>query len=216
MRCERPLGRRSDRRPAGAVRDDQLDKGPDPGADTFTIPGGITANIYDPAVSLTVPIATSTINPNIPFRPSADPINCPLADAPQGPNDDGMRWFDTVSGTCKYSLSVPLTFTFAGETLPDTVVWTVQFNTSHAGYAPIVSTLGSQPCNSTDEGCGYDHLNVGYRDYPGAPYVGTDADEDVWYQSNGNSDFSAPLVALHATSGHTGLTPLGEIVLNET
>ena len=77
-----------------------------------------------------------------------------------------MRRFDPVSGPCKYSLSVPLTFTFPGRTIPERVVWTVRFNTSHGGYEPIVSTLGSQPCNSTDEGCGYDHLNVGHLSYP--------------------------------------------------
>ena len=35
-----------------------------------SVPGGITANIYDPS-DLTTPIASSTIDPDIPYRPSA-------------------------------------------------------------------------------------------------------------------------------------------------
>lgn len=54
----------------------------------------------------------------------------------------------------KYSLSVPLTFTFPTHQFADgqDVIWTVQFNTSHGGYAPIVSTLGSQACNALEQG----------------------------------------------------------------
>jgi len=189
-----------------------------PGA-TFTIPGGITASIYDPS-DLTTPIATSTINPSIPYRPSADSGNCAGTGTvvPQGPNDTTgqMRWFDTVSQTCKYSRSVPLTFTFAGQTLPASVVWTVQFDTSHAGYQPIVSTLGSQACNATAQGCGYDALNVGTKTYPGSEYAGTDVAEDTVYISNGNSVYAPPLVNLTAVTNAaewTGFRPLGEIVL---
>jgi hypothetical protein len=183
---------------------------------TFTIPGGITASIYDPS-DLTTPIATSTINPSIPYRPSADSGNCAGTGTvvPQGPNDTTgqMRWFDTVSQTCKYSRSVPLTFTFAGQTLPASVVWTVQFDTSHAGYQPIVSTLGSQACNATAQGCGYDALNVGTKNYPGAPYVGSDDDNAVVYKSTGNSVYAPPLIPLAASAGWTDGSPLGEIVL---
>src|SRR5262245_12935784 len=63
-------------------------------AGTFTVPGGITANVYDPA-DLTTPIAWSTINPNIPFRPSAiSDANCP--NPPAAAPDS--RFKDPVSG----------------------------------------------------------------------------------------------------------------------
>src|SRR4029453_1522595 len=126
-----------------------------------------------------VPIATSTINPDIPFRPDADPTNCP-GPGGNGANDIGGRWFDPVSGACNNSLSVPLTFPFpATQPLPSTVVWTVQFNTSNYGYNPIVPNMGAQLCNAFPQGCGYDSLNVGAKTYAPTAFAGTDVDNDV-------------------------------------
>lgn len=170
---------------------------------TFTVPGGITANIYDPG-NLLAPIASSTIYPNIPDRPSADNVNCTGADA--------GKWFDSVFGQCNYSLSVPLTFTFpAGTTFSDgdAVVWTVEFDTTHYGYSPIGE---GAPCYSPDPGCGYDSLNVGTMSYPNAPYAGTDVNEDVAFRSYGGVN-GPPLVPLASETGWTGYRPLGEIVL---
>ena len=189
---------------------------------TFTVPGGITAKIY--ASDGTTVLATSNVlNPNIPFRPSADSANCAGKGTvvPQGPNDTTgqMRWYDTVSDTCKYSLSVPLTFTFPTAptfTSGQDVIWTVQFNTSHGGYNPIVSTLGSQTCNTVSQGCGYDSLNVGTLNYPGAPYAGTDVDNNTVYISNGNSVYDPPFVALAPVTNAAdwnGFRPLAKIVL---
>jgi hypothetical protein len=173
---------------------------------TFKIPGGITANIYDPS-DLTTPIATSTIDPDIPYRPSAvDDTNCPN---PPGGNPADSRFVDPVSGQCNYSLSVPLTFPFSGQVLPGTVVWTVQFDTSHYGYSPIGEAT---TCYATTQGCGYDSLNVGVKSYPNAPYAGTDVDEDVAYRSYGGTN-GPPLVPLTSETGWTGYRPLGEIIL---
>jgi hypothetical protein len=169
------------------------------GADTFTIPAsgpdlaGITASIYDPS-DLTTPIATSTVNPNIPYRPSADNVNCTGADA--------GKWFDPVSAHCNNSVSVPITFPFAGQTVPSTVVWTVRFNTSTEGYNPIGA------CPNSDPGCGYDSLNVGAKSYPNAPFAGIDVSEDTAYVSRlSNGDVLAPEL------GWLGFRPLGQIVL---
>lgn len=183
-------------------------------ADTFTIPGGITATIYSVGAGDTVGpvIATSTVNPNIPFRPSADNTNCTGADA--------GKWFDSVPGVCRNSY--PYLVTFNSWTFPngahtfssgEKVIWTVQFNTSHAGYDPIISTLGTQTCNSDSGGCGYDSLNVGTKSYVNAPYAGTDVNEDIAYRSHGNANYGAPFVPLGPESGWTGYRPLGEIVL---
>jgi hypothetical protein len=173
------------------------------GTDKFSIPAsgtdpaGITASIYDPNVSLTAPIATSTINPNIPYRPSADNVNCTGADA--------GKWFDAVSGACNNSVSVPLTFNFPGtQTLPNTVVWTVKFNTSHEGYNPIGE---GNPCNSAPGGCGYDSLNVGAKSYPNAPYAGGDVNDDAFISWAANGD------VLATDAGWAANRPLGEIVL---
>jgi hypothetical protein len=188
---------------------------------TFTIPDGITANIYNPngAGGLTTPIATATIPEGslaIPFRPSANVLD---TNCPNPPGDPGAlpnsRFKDPVSGQCNYSLSVPLTFTFAGEALPSTVVWTVQFNTTHSGYKPIGEAAtcvngGNAP------GCGYDSLNVGTKSYDNAPYAGGDVDVNTVYISNGNSVWSAPFVSLAPITSFPdwgGYRPLAEIDL---
>jgi hypothetical protein len=169
------------------------------GTDTFQIPAsgldpaGITASIYDPS-DLTNPIATSTVDPHIRYRPSADNVNCTGADA--------GKWFDPVSGACNNSVSELITFPFAGETVPSTVVWTVKFNTSTEGYTPI------GPCPNSDPGCGYDSLNVGAKSYPNAPFAGSDVSDDTAFWSYlGSGDLLAP------SSGWTPYRPLGQIVL---
>jgi hypothetical protein len=175
-------------------------------AGTFSVPGGITANVYDPAVSLTVSIASSTINPNIPFRPSAiSDANCP--NPPADPNlAANSRFKDPVSGLCNYSLSVPLTFSFAGQVVPSTVVSTVEFDTTHYGYSPIGEIPGG--CFFTNPGCGYDSLNVGAKSYPNAPYAGTDvAVNDAYISWGANNN------TLGLDSGWANFRPLGQIVL---
>ena len=181
---------------------------PDPQG-TFQVPGGITATIYDPT-TLTE-IAHSTINPNIPFRPTqvAD-STCPN-NPPAEPTADPDSRFKNGAGVCVYSKSVPLTFTFAGESLPQTVVWTVQFDTSHSGYQKIGDL---NACNATDQGCGYDSLNVGALSYPNAPYAGTDVDEDIAYRSFYAPNYAPPITPLGPESDWTGYRPLGQIILN--
>jgi hypothetical protein len=187
-------------------------------AGTFTVPGGITAKIYNGTTL--APIATSNVlNPNIPFRPSAiSDVNCP--NAPADPNALNSRFKDAVSGQCVYSLSVPLTFTFpAGTTFSSgqDVVWTVQFNTTHAGYNPIgeAPTCFQDVKNDPNKpGCGYDSLNVGAKSYVNAPYAGTDVNSTSVYRSHGNANYGAPFVALSPDSvGWAGYRPLGKIVL---
>jgi hypothetical protein len=140
----------------------------------------ITANIYDPSVSLTVPLATLTQTFAIQYRPTANPGKCPGGEILSQGIEAGSQWFNDVSQTCQYSIGQQLTFNFpAGTTLPSTVVWTVAFNTSDYG-----SPLRPQPCNSLPQGCGYDSLNVGTKTYTGAPYVGTDVDPNGAYLSS--------------------------------
>lgn len=193
-----------------------------PGA-TFTHP--ITANIYNPA-DLVNPIATSTQTFTIPYRPSADPQNCPDPDTVAG-SAANSRWFNPangVAGACQNAIGTLLTFAFpAGTTLDDNVIWTVEYNTSHSGYNPIAQPLGpGDSCSSSPGGCGYDSLNVGVKSYPNAPYAGTDVAEDViflsWYSGSGvPSSYPPPfgngvLVPLQSSTGWTGFRPLGEII----
>jgi hypothetical protein len=185
-----------------------------PGA-TFTVPGGITMNLYDPNGSggLVTPIASQTINPNLPFRPSATAldVNCP--NPPGDPNAAAdSRFKDTISGQCNYSFSVPLTVFFPVGTLlsnNQTVVWTAEFNTTHYGYSPIGEGEACFTANAGNPGCGYDSLNVGVKSYPNAPYAGVDLSENVAYRS-----FGGPLQPLASETGWLGLRPLGQIVVS--
>ncbi len=207
---------------------------------SFTIP--ITANIYDPS-DLTTPIATTgPVDQTIPYRPSADPTNCPNGypigctvgvDCTYEPKS---QWFNQSgnggAGACQYSIGKVLTFDFSSlnKTLPDNVIWTVAYNTSHSGYNPIADPLGpGAACETSPGGCGYDSLNVGIKSYPNAPYAGTDVDENVvfinWWKGNTVPQYPwpwgfgvlTPPVGVESTtdaiiSGWFGYRPLGQII----
>lgn len=179
-----------------------------PGA-TFTHP--ITANIYVPS-NLTEPIATVTQNFTFPFRPSADPVNCPGA-SPSA--EDNSSFFNPladptqVPNKCEVSIKTVITFDFSGLgiVLPDEVVWTVAYNTTHFGFAPIGEAADCFSTDPADPGCPYDSLNVGARSHINAPYVGIDVIEDQVFHSTGNN----PVVPLHVQTGFTGFRPEGAI-----
>lgn len=124
-----------------------------PGA-TFDVP--ITFNVYDVAVGDTVGslIATKTQTFTIPYRPSADATNCTAGDA--------GKWYDGTS--CFNGKAVNITFDFAGESLPDTAIFGITFDTDNFGYTHIGGS-----------GSPTDSLNI--ATYPGtgvvtAPSVG--------------------------------------------
>lgn len=114
---------------------------------TFSVP--ITLNVYNvgdnnaPGTN----VATVTKSFTIPFRPSADNTNC----------TEGSigKWFDGT--TCFNGLANPISFDLVGVTLPEKVILSIAYNTTHHGYAPIVTSA----CSITAAGCGYDSLNVG-------------------------------------------------------
>ncbi|HYX28067.1 MAG TPA: hypothetical protein VE863_05835, partial [Pyrinomonadaceae bacterium] len=140
-----------------------------PGA-TFQVP--ITLNIY--AAGAPTPgglILSKTQTFTLPYRPSSDNVNCPNYDS-QHPG----RWYQASTHTCFNGLASNITFdltSFTG-TLPNSVVFGVQYNSSHYGPNPIGDT---QPCNSTTAGCPYDSLNVALsRSNPSVgskPFLGT-------------------------------------------
>jgi hypothetical protein len=179
--------------------------------DTFQVPHGITANIYD-STNLLVPIASANIDPAIPYRHSADAV---CADN----GGDAARWFNPASGNCEYSAKSLLTFNFpAGHNLATghQYVWSVAFDTTHSGYNYIgenTTCFQELQGDATKPGCGYDSLNVGYKNYPGAPYAGTDVDNDVVFLSHGGTPYSGALAPLASTTGFAGFRPLGEIIV---
>jgi hypothetical protein len=128
--------------------------------DKFSEP--VTLNLYnvDPGNAPGSLIATKTQSFQIPYRPSADNTNCTGANA--------GKWFDGTK--CNNGLATPITFDMhgLGVKLPDQVIASVAYNTTHYGYSPI----GASACSATAKGCGYDSLNVGAQD-SGSPSTGT-------------------------------------------
>ncbi len=155
-----------------------------PGA-TFDVP--MTFKIYDAAGVVVLAEKTATIT--VPYRPSAS-AQCTGVDA--------GKWYNSKDRTCYNGFPDLATVNMAdlAVTLPDRVIWSVQYNTTSSGYHPIGNVL---PCSTLFAGCGYDTLNVGAFSYPNAPFAGTDLDSDAVF-------FDGAM-----QSGWTGYRPLGTI-----
>jgi hypothetical protein len=154
-----------------------------PGA-TFTHP--ITLNIYNAGNPLPgSQIASRTQTFTVPYRPSADNVNCTGADA--------GKWFDAASGQCFNGLAANVTFDFSSlnVVLPDSVVYGLVYNTTHYGPSPIGE---SAACFGTTAGCPYDALNIAL-----APVVtvGTKPFFNTLYQNS-------PIGAMYCDGGLAG------------
>ncbi len=93
----------------------------------------------------------------IPYRPSADIVNCTGALASANPAGNTGKWFNGTN--CFNGFATPIVFDLSGSgiTLPDKAIVSVAYNTTHYGYQPMGE---SQACFATPGGCGYDSLNV--------------------------------------------------------
>lgn len=176
-----------------------------------TYPVTITASIYaadtsNSPATVGALLARETLSFDLPYRPSANPA-CP----------DPAQWYNPVAGYCQYGISKVLTFNnwnvqAPAGALPDSVIWTVAFNTTDWGYNPIGSPGVGNCALTTLPGCPYDSLNVGTTDFTNAPYAGSsDAATDGAFVSAGGT--SAPLVrnTVAYGSGWSGYTPLAAI-----
>ena len=108
----------------------------------LTTPGSsythlITLNLYevvsggDPAVGTL--ITSKTVIATVPFRPSWDSVNCTaVGQTPDTNVPFGGRWFDPVLGFCVtgFNFVVPFDFDDAGITLPDELIYGIEFNTN--------------------------------------------------------------------------------------
>lgn len=119
-----------------------------PGA-TFT--HSITLNVYDVGTgdSVGTLIASKTESFAMPYRPSADSINCTGGNA--------GKWSDGT--TCYNGKAFPISFDLTGTTLPNKVIIGVAYNTTNYGSSPI----GTAACGAN---CPYDSLNVGTNPTP--------------------------------------------------
>jgi hypothetical protein len=130
-------------------------------------------------------LASQTQTVSFLYRPSAD-SRC-----------TGGRWYNAKDRTCYNGLAQTIKMSFAsGLTLTDNVIWTVEYNTTHWGPAPIGEGAA---CFVEPGGCGYDSLNVGTFSFASAPYAGTDTNADEVFR-NGATE-----------TGWTGYRPLGAI-----
>jgi len=143
---------------------------------TFSEP--ITLNIYNVGDNNTVGSLISTVTQtfNIPYRPSADPTDCPSAPS---------TWYDATDGQCYNGLATNVTFNLSNVTVPDSVIYGVAFNTSDYGTNPYGDNTA---CHSTPQGCGYDSLNVGLTT-ANAPSVGSDPLPGTIFQNTGYGPF---------------------------
>ncbi|WP_062526447.1 S-layer homology domain-containing protein [Demequina rhizosphaerae] len=131
------------------------------GADCVTTPGAtfdhpVTVNVYgvDAAGEPGDLLATATETVAVPFRPSADAVNCTTTPT---------KWYDSETGTCHNGLAFTATVPFDSTVaLPDEVIVTVKYPTSRFGEI-------------ADRGP-YDSLNVSLAQ--DAPAVGADVDGD--------------------------------------
>jgi hypothetical protein len=158
---------------------------------TFNVP--LTFTIYaDNGGTPGAVLARLTQTVNVLYRPSADATHCTGTAAGPG------GWYKLQDHTCYngFAQTIKMTFSGVGVTLPSQVIWSVAYNTTHAGYSPIGEAA---PCFTSPAGCGYDSLNVGAWSAPNAPYAGTDIDEDKAFR-NGVME-----------PGWTGYRPLGAI-----
>jgi hypothetical protein len=171
---------------------------------TYAVP--ITFHVYAPAGNTTgvgAQLLSKTQTFNIPFRPSADAVNC------TGP--DAGKWYD--GSACNSGLANVITFNLTSGTtpaapvsLPSTVIWTVSFNTQSWGAAP----LGVDgPYNS---------LNVGLlaAPTPSNPVAGSDVDPDglFWNTStagNYTDGGTAGVGVLRFDTAWTPYTPAAEL-----
>jgi hypothetical protein len=152
---------------------------------TFDVP--ITFTVYaDDGGSPGAVLASKVENVTVAYRPTASD-RC-----------TNGKWYNSKDRTCYSGVPQTVTVSFDGTvTLSEHVFWSVSYNTTHAGRAPVGE---SASCYGETGGCGYDSLNVGAWSAPNAPFSGTDLDTDLAFV-NGSMD-----------SGWTGLRPLGALV----
>ncbi len=94
-------------------------------------------------------IGTVTHTFSIPYRPSANYTHCT--------GDNAGKWYSKADTTCYNGKAVVKSVSLGSLDLPDSVIISVAYNTTHSGYNPI----GESACYTEAGGCPYDALNVG-------------------------------------------------------
>jgi hypothetical protein len=117
---------------------------------TFEVPITISINALGAGNTVGALLTTSTKTYKIAYRPSANLKSC-----------TGKKLGDWFSkGQCWTSKAQKIVMPLKAATLPSQAIITVAFNTSDYG----AEKQRPQPCNSEEQGCPYDSLNVGVQD----------------------------------------------------
>jgi hypothetical protein len=105
---------------------------------TYNVP--ITFTAYQVAAGNTVGAAIASVTQTfaIPYRPSADLADCPKNPTYYAPN--AGKWFNGT--TCFNGLANKITFTFSGQTLPNTAIFGIAYATLSSGNPPLGGTSG--------------------------------------------------------------------------
>jgi hypothetical protein len=147
-------------------------------SDDYTAAGfylPLTLNLYtDNAGAEGALLGSQTINAFIPWRPEPDPVNC-----------SGTAY--QADGNCYNGHETTVGFDFAGLTVPDSLIYTLAFNTQTYGTNP---TGQNGPYNSLNFGLSTVGPTVGTDSYPGT-IVRNNAVEGDWAPYTPEIQFSA-------------------------
>jgi hypothetical protein len=117
----------------------------------------VTLNIYavNADGSPGTVLATDSVSATIPYRPSADSLNCTGANA--------GKWFSSADSACFDGQAFRINFPVQRLALPNKAIVSISFDTTHAGYSPFGE---GSTCYGVLGGCGYDYLGVGLNSPP--------------------------------------------------
>jgi hypothetical protein len=146
-----------------------------------TSPVPITLTIYKPGTtggSVGAVIATSTETFNVPYRPSASPVDCAATTSsifPGTPNN-GTQWFDYATGDCYYGVTYAATFTSADFgagpfALPRSVVYGISYPTTTSFEQSLNVLLSTESASGA--------VTVGSDTDPGNLFVSAAVSNDV-------------------------------------
>jgi len=142
---------------------------------TFTWP--LTVNVYEVGTegSVGAKLASGSKTFKMPYRPSASP-KCTGAQAGE--------W--SGKGGCWHGKAFKVSLSLKAAHLPNQVIVSVAYNTSHHGPSPI----GEAPaCYTSSAGCFYDSLNIAVIEPPeGPPTTGSDPTDAVYVNTTNSGE----------------------------
>jgi hypothetical protein len=142
---------------------------------TFAWPIKISVYEVGPEGSVGAKLASGSKTFKMPYRPSASP-KCKGAQAGEWSGKNG----------CWHGKAFKISVSLKAAHLPDQVIVSVSYNTSHYGPNPIGEAA---PCYSSSAGCFYDSLNVAVIEpEEGPPTTGGDPTDAVYVNTSSSAE----------------------------